>query len=116
MRARIREKFKFEAAHSVVMNGQFEEFHGHTYGLEIFVEGNIREGYVMDFLELRAIVEKEVLIPLDHKNLNKLFKNPTTENIALWIAERLRDKLPTGVRLYKLVLWEGNDNGVELEF
>ncbi|AIF69732.1 6-pyruvoyl tetrahydropterin synthase [Palaeococcus pacificus DY20341] len=116
MRARIREKFKFEAAHAVAINGGLEEIHGHTYRLEVFVEGELKEGYVMDFLELRRIVEREVIEKLDHKNLNRLFNNPTTENIALWIAERIREALPAESRLYKVVLWEGDDNGVEFEF
>ncbi|WP_048148273.1 6-pyruvoyl trahydropterin synthase family protein [Palaeococcus ferrophilus] len=115
MKARIRERFKFEAAHAVKIGGNTEEIHGHTFRLEVTVEGGIERGYVMDFLELRALVE-EILARLDHRNLNSLFENPTTENIALWIAERVSKGLPEGVALKRLVLWEGDENGVELEF
>ncbi|USS39961.1 6-carboxytetrahydropterin synthase [Thermococcus aggregans] len=115
MKARIREKFTFDAAHAVKINGELEEIHGHTFRGEIFIEGEVKEGYIMDFLELRKILDNAIA-PLRHKNLNKIFENPTTENIALWIAEQVKKGLPQGIRLHKIVLWEGDDNGVEFEF
>ncbi|AJC72552.1 MAG: 6-carboxytetrahydropterin synthase [Thermococcus sp.] len=115
MRARIIERFKFEAAHAVLIDGKPEELHGHTFRLEVTVEGPIKEGYVIDFIQLRNLVNR-VLEKLDHKNLNLLFENPTTENIALWIGEEVSRSLPEGVFLKRLVLWEGEENGVELEF
>jgi len=115
MKARIVERFKFEAAHAVIIGGDPEEIHGHTFRLEVAVEGPLKDGYVMDFLELRRIVD-EIIGKLDHRNLNALFENPTTENIALWIAEELTKRLPEGVRLQRVVLWEGEENGVEFEF
>ncbi|AFL94217.1 6-pyruvoyl-tetrahydropterin synthase [Thermococcus cleftensis] len=115
MRARIVERFKFEAAHAVVIDGKPEELHGHTFRLEVAVEGPLRNGYVMDFLELRKLVE-EILEELDHRNLNGIFENPTTENVALWIAGEVEKRLSNGVRLKRIVLWEGDENGVEFEF
>ncbi|NJE61050.1 6-carboxytetrahydropterin synthase [Thermococcus sp. 21S7] len=115
MRSRIIERFKFEAAHAVLINGKPEEIHGHTFRLEVAVEGPLKNGYVMDFLELRRIVN-EIIGKLDHRNLNTLFENPTTENVALWIAEEVEKKLPDGVRLRRVALWEGEENGVEFEF
>jgi len=115
MEARIVERFRFEAAHAVVINGKPEEVHGHTFRLEVAVEGPMKNGYVMDFLELRRIVDGAIG-GLDHRNLNALFENPTTENVALWIADRVKERLPDGVVLRRLVLWEGEDNGVEFEF
>ncbi len=115
MKARIVERFKFEAAHSVVVEGRLEELHGHTFRLEVAVEGPIKGGYVMDFIQLRKIVGG-IIGKLDHRNLNLLFENPTTENIALWISEEVSKGLPEGVYLKRVALWEGDDNGVELEF
>ncbi|NJE31056.1 6-carboxytetrahydropterin synthase [Thermococcus sp. 18S1] len=115
MKARIVERFKFEAAHAVIIEGKPEEVHGHTFRLEVAVEGPLKNGYVMDFLELRGIVN-EIIGKLDHRNLNTLFENPTTENVALWMAEELKKRLPEGVRLQRVVLWEGEENGVEFEF
>ncbi len=115
MGSRVVERFKFEAAHAVVIAGKPEEVHGHTFRLEVAVEGSLKNGYVMDFLELRRIVN-EIIEKLDHRNLNDLFENPTTENVALWIAGEVKKRLPEGVRLQRIVLWEGEENGVEFEF
>ncbi len=115
MKSRVVERFKFEAAHAVIIDGQAEEIHGHTFRLEIAVEGPLRNGYVIDFLHLRAIVD-EIVGKLDHRNLNSIFDNPTTENVALWIAGEIEKRLPHGVRLHRLRLWEGDENGVEFEF
>ncbi|NJE06129.1 6-carboxytetrahydropterin synthase [Thermococcus sp. M36] len=115
MKSRIVERFKFEAAHAVVIDGKPEELHGHTFWLEVALEGPLRNGYVMDFLELRRIVN-EIIERLDHRNLNALFENPTTENVALWIAGEIEKRLPDGIRLQRIVLWEGDENGVEFEF
>jgi len=115
MKSRVVERFRFEAAHAVIIDGKPEEIHGHTFRLEIAVDGPLRNGYVIDFLGLRAIVEG-VIKKLDHRNLNALFENPTTENIALWIAGEVEKRLPEGVKLHRLVLWEGDENGVEFEF
>ncbi|WP_297548018.1 6-carboxytetrahydropterin synthase [Thermococcus sp.] len=115
MKARVIERFKFESAHAVLIDGQAEEIHGHTFRLEVAVEGELKKDYIMDFLQLRAIVG-DVIKKLDHRNLTALFENPTTENIALWIASEIEKRLPDGVRLHRLRLWEGDENGVELEF
>ena len=115
MKVRVVERFKFESAHAVVINNRLEEIHGHTFRLEIAVEGNLKNGYVIDFLELRKIAS-EIIEKLNHRNLNTLFDNPTTENIALWIASKIEKRLPDGIRLHRLRLWEGDENGVELEF
>ncbi len=115
MKSRVVERFKFEAAHAVIIDGRPEEIHGHTFWLEVAVEGPLRNGYVIDFLQLRSIVE-EVIKKLDHRNLNSIFDNPTTENVALWIAEEVEKRLPEGIRLQRIVLWEGGENGVEFEF
>ena len=79
MKARIREKFKFDAAHAVVINGKPEEIHGHTFKLEVVVKGELRGGYVIDFLELREIVEG-VIANLRHKNLNRFL---TTQQLKI---------------------------------
>jgi len=115
MKARVIERFSFEAAHAVIIEGKPEEVHGHTFRLEVSVEGPLRGGYVIDFLELRRIVE-EVVGRLDHRNLNAFFDNPTTENVALWIGKGIIERLPEGIKLKRLVLWEGDDSGVEFEF
>ncbi|MDK2869117.1 MAG: dihydroneopterin phosphate aldolase [Pyrococcus sp.] len=114
MRARVIYRTSFDAAHAVKIE-EWEELHGHTFFLEVIVEGEIKKGYVIDFLKLKKIVDG-VVNELDHRNLNKIIDNPTAENLALWISEKIKKNLPGGVKLKKLSLWEGNEFGVELEW
>jgi len=75
-------------------------YHGHNYELEIGVTGSIdpETGFVIDLALLKRIIKEEVEIPFDHKNLNvevSEFKdlNPTVENIAKVIWDKLRLRL-----------------------
>ncbi len=88
------------------------KYHGHNYELEVGVTGAIdpETGYVIDLGLLKGIIKEEVEDAFDHKNLNlevPIFKqlNPTAENIAKVIWERLRDRLDTkydlSVKLYE---------------
>ncbi|ASJ16670.1 6-pyruvoyl tetrahydropterin synthase [Thermococcus chitonophagus] len=115
MKARLIVRTSFDAAHAVKIENDWEELHGHTFFLEVIVEGPIKHGYIMDFVKLRKTIES-VTKEIDHRNLNKIFDNPTTENIALWLADKIKGKLPDKVILKRLVLWEGSDYGVELEW
>lgn len=85
--------FTFDAAHALTQYyGKCENLHGHTYRLEVTVEGPVHEnGMVVDFVLLKRIVKRVVLSQLDHKNLNDHFENPSAENIATWIWEQLAD-------------------------
>ncbi len=75
-------------------------FHGHNYELEVGISGTIDKetGFLIDIEKLKCIIKEEVEDYLDHKNLNidiPDFKNlnPTMENIAILIWDRLRNKL-----------------------
>lgn len=87
-------------------------YHGHNYELEVGVTGDIHPetGFVIDLAVLKKIIKEEVEIPFDHKNLNvevAAFKdlNPTVENIAMVIWNKLRNRLDTtyeiSVKLYE---------------
>ena len=87
-------------------------YHGHNYELEIGVTGEIdpETGFVIDLAVLKAIIKEEVETPFDHKNLNlevEAFKelNPTVENIAMVIWNKLRKRLDVSyevsVKLYE---------------
>ena len=89
--------------------------HGHNYVVEVTVAGEVdeRSGMVMDLKYLKALLEREVLEPFDHKFLNeevRIFdeKIPTTENIALEIWSRLEEKLSVG-KLHRVRLYETPD-------
>ena len=75
-------------------------FHGHNYALEVGITGEVdpETGYLIDIKKLKTIMKEEVEDYLDHKDLNldvPEFKvtNPTMENIAILIWNKLRDKL-----------------------
>lgn len=94
-------------------------FHGHNYELEIKVVGEIDEatGYVMDLKKLSDTVSEQVLEHFDHKNLNldvEEFKtlNPTAENIAVVIYNRLRPHIEARHALF-IRLFETPRNYVE---
>jgi 6-pyruvoyltetrahydropterin/6-carboxytetrahydropterin synthase len=75
-------------------------YHGHNYELEVGITGTIDKetGYLIDLKVLKDLIKEEVEDPFDHKNLNKEvleFKNlnPTVENIAVVIWNKLRRRL-----------------------
>jgi 6-pyruvoyltetrahydropterin/6-carboxytetrahydropterin synthase len=95
--------------------------HGHTYQLEVTVEGEIdpETGYVMDFKDLKQSVKKNVVERLDRRHLNFDVDflrgvNPTAENIAVGIWRQLRDKLQPA-RLVRVALNETEKNRVVYE-
>ncbi|MEY3239613.1 MAG: hypothetical protein RIR11_1051 [Bacteroidota bacterium] len=94
-------------------------YHGHNYDLIVQVIGEIdpETGYVMDMKLLSDLIKSEVLDPFDHKNLNldtEEFKdlNPSAENIAMVIHQKLRTKLNQTLDL-KIRLYETERNFVE---
>jgi 6-pyruvoyltetrahydropterin/6-carboxytetrahydropterin synthase len=95
-------------------------WHGHNYELEITVDGSVdpETGFLMDLKDLKELVERRVLVDVDHKNLNTEVPwlariNPSTENVAVAIWGRLADELPAGVTLAKVLLRETPRNWVE---
>jgi 6-pyruvoyltetrahydropterin/6-carboxytetrahydropterin synthase len=97
-----------------------ENWHGHNYELDVTVAGPIdpQTGYVLDLKVLRELVERSVINDLDHRNLNLDVDwlggvNPTTENLVVAIWDRLAARLPDGIALERLVLWETPRNYVE---
>ena len=91
-------------------------YHGHNYDLEVMVTGEIdpESGYLIDMKDLSDLIKKEVLEPFDHKNLNLDVKeffqlNPTAENIAVVIYNKLRAQLNKKFEL-KIKLYETKSN------
>ena len=95
-------------------------WHGHNYELDVTVEGPVdpETGYVMDLKHLKQTLEERVLADVDHRNLNTDVAwlegtNPTTENLVVAIWNRIRETLPDGVWLSRIVLHETPRNSVE---
>ena len=91
-------------------------YHGHNYDLKVMVTGEIdpESGYLIDMKDLSDLIKKEVLEPFDHKNLNLDVKeffqlNPTAENIAVVIYNKLRSQLDKKFEL-KIKLYETKRN------
>ena len=94
-------------------------YHGHNYDLIVKVVGEIdpRTGYVIDMKILKELIQEHVLEAFDHKNLNldtEEFKdkNPTAENIAVVIYDKLRQQLDSKFEL-TIKLYETERNFVE---
>lgn len=94
-------------------------YHGHNYELIVSVTGPLDPltGYVIDTKQLKEWIKQEVEIPFDHKNLNLDVAdfanlNPTAENIAVVIWNRLRKHIPETMH-FKITLYETPRNFVE---
>jgi len=104
----------FSAAHQLKMVGEkCENLHGHNWNVEVHVAGSEldRAGVLMDFGVLKKHVAK-IMDTLDHQFLNDLdiFNDefsPSSENIAIYITERLREKIiRPNVRVSRVSAWE----------
>jgi len=105
----VSKEFSFDAAHNLVKyNGKCEKLHGHTYKLVVTVAGKKDdEGMVIDFNELKRVVKNYVLNILDHSYINDILEQPSAENIAEWIWNKISDKLQTDrYFLYEIRLYE----------
>ena len=125
-------KAHFNSAHKLANNNwskeknydifgkcSYENFHGHNYELIVKLTGDIdpETGMLMDLSVLKKIIKKEVEDVLDHKNLNldiPYFKDliPSTENLAIFIWNRLKDAIDIECDL-SIVLYETPRNFVE---
>ncbi len=112
-------EFKFDSAHRLIdYHGKCENLHGHTYKLRITLSGEISaepgaSGMMLDFGILKQTAAEEVVDVLDHRCLNDIIEQPTAENIAVWVWERLEDKLRgPNYRLHEIRLWETEGNFV----
>jgi 6-pyruvoyltetrahydropterin/6-carboxytetrahydropterin synthase len=129
----ITRKEHFNAAHQLWNSNWTEEqnlaifgkcanphFHGHNFDLYVCVKGqpNPDTGCVMDLKKLKVIIREEVIDHLDHQNLNLDVpwlsgQMPSIETISVAIWHRIAVKLPEGVQLHKITLWETQNNFVE---
>ncbi len=131
---RVSKIFDFEMAHALWgYDGKCSNVHGHSYRLTVTVEGAVRnepghpkDGMVVDFADLKAIVKQQVVDVYDHalvineltpeelvhmlqKYYHKLYLTswqPTCENLLLEYVRRIRRHLPEGLELVYAKLQE----------
>ncbi len=138
-RIRLTKHFSFEAAHALHnYDGKCSRLHGHSYQLFVTVIGepvsapsSPKLGMVMDFGLLKRIVNEEIIDKYDHSVVlneqscfhgdgSQMFSNvivvpfqPTCENMLLHFASKIQPRLPEGVSLSQLKLYETNDSYAE---
>ncbi|MGL2987800.1 6-pyruvoyl trahydropterin synthase family protein [Flavobacterium sp. RSSA_27] len=139
---RITKKFSFETGHALYgYDGKCKNVHGHSYKLSVTVIGapitdrsNVKLGMVIDFTDLKKIVKEEVVDQFDHATvfnqttphveLAKELKDrghhvilvdyqPTSENMIVDFAARIKSRLPEGISLFSLKLQETESSFAE---
>lgn len=139
---RITKQFTFETGHALYgYDGKCRNVHGHSYKLAVTVIGtpiedttNVKYGMVIDFGDLKKIVKGDIVDVFDHAtvfNRNtphiELAKEleerghhvilvdyqPTSENMVIDFAEKIKSKLPQGIELYSLRLQETESSYAE---
>jgi 6-pyruvoyltetrahydropterin/6-carboxytetrahydropterin synthase len=100
MRTRLSRSYRFESAHflpKVPPGHKCANMHGHSYNIEIVIEGEIdpATGWLMDFADIDVHVAPLVKL-LDHRVLNEIagLDNPTSELLAVWLWDKLSSTLP----------------------
>lgn len=132
---RITKQFTFETGHALYgYDGKCKNVHGHSYKLSVTVIGSpisdashVKFGMVIDFGDLKKIVKEEIVDPFDHATVfNKNTPHlelarelqdrghdviladyqPTSENMVIDFASRIKSRLPGNIKLHSLRLRE----------
>jgi 6-pyruvoyltetrahydropterin/6-carboxytetrahydropterin synthase len=100
MFVQLTKSFHFEAAHDLPAfpaDHKCRRLHGHSFRFDVIVEGEVdpAKGYLVDYGDIKRAAEPLVK-RLDHFYLNEVegLSNPTCENLAKWIWDRLKPALP----------------------
>jgi 6-pyruvoyltetrahydropterin/6-carboxytetrahydropterin synthase len=108
----LKKEYRFEAAHflpRVPAGHKCARVHGHSYKVELHVRGPVdpQTGWLIDFAVIDGAWD-EVHARLDHRNLNDVpgLENSTCENLAAYIWQAVRPKIP---QLFAVTVWETID-------
>jgi len=141
-RIRITKQFSFETGHALYgYDGKCKNVHGHSYKLSVTVIGtpisdrnNVKFGMVIDFSDLKKIVEEEIVDQFDHAtvfnqttphvSLAKELSDrghhvilvdyqPTSENMVIDFAQKIKNRLPESIQLHSLKLQETDSSFAE---
>ena len=99
-----------DCAHFLPGHKKCGVLHGHTYKVEVIIEGENKTGMIMDFADLKQTI-RAVLAEYDHRSLNDFLEYPSVENICEMLHTRFREKwnFPFTIRV-----WEGEGKWAEL--
>ena len=132
---RITKLFHFETGHALYgYDGKCKNVHGHSYKLAVTVSGNpisdtnnVKFGMVIDFCDLKKIINEEIVDVFDHATVfnkntphvelaNELIKRghhvllvdyqPTSEMMVIDFAEKIKNRLPSTIHLFSIKLQE----------
>ena len=134
--------FHFEAAHALIgYDGRCRNIHGHSYEMRVTIKGmpiidpsSPKNGMVMDFGDLKKIVNEEIVDHYDHafiindqmpkdfieevkrhyERIIVLPYQPTTELMLLDFSKKIKKRLPENVSLVKIFLKETEGSYAEL--
>jgi 6-pyruvoyltetrahydropterin/6-carboxytetrahydropterin synthase len=139
---RITKQFSFETGHALYgYDGKCKNVHGHSYKLSVTVIGkpivnrnDVKFGMVIDFSDLKKIVKEEIVDQFDHATVfnettphielaNELKMRghhvilvdyqPTSENMVIDFAQRIKNRLPDSIKLFSLKLQETDSSFAE---
>lgn len=139
---RITKQFTFETGHALYgYDGKCKNVHGHSYKLSVTVIGkpitdktNVKYGMVIDFSDLKKIVKEEIVDIFDHATVfnkntphielaNELQSRghhvilvdyqPTSENMVVDFASKIKSRLPQNINLFSLRLQETESSFAE---
>ncbi|MFA5850975.1 MAG: 6-carboxytetrahydropterin synthase [Bacteroidales bacterium] len=136
---RITKEFRFEGAHALTdYDGKCRHIHGHSYRLFVTLKGtplhetnHPKSGMVLDFSELKNIVNKLIIDPFDHalilrkdarlvNEIKEAYQNvvivefqPTCENLTVYFAGLIQKNLPEILELQSIKLYETPTSFVE---
>ena len=100
-----------DCAHLLPGHGKCGRLHGHTYRIQVVVEGDTTNGMVLDFAELKSQV-RSVLARYDHRHWNDFLDYPTVENIC----DRLATEIAAAVTFpFSIRVFEGHAKWAETD-
>jgi 6-pyruvoyltetrahydropterin/6-carboxytetrahydropterin synthase len=99
-----------DCAHFLPNHPKCGSLHGHTYRVDITIEGQAKNGMVIDFADLKQAL-RDVLHQYDHRNFNDFLEYPSVENICELLSGKIKEKLSFA---FTLRVWEGNGKWAEI--
>ena len=99
-----------DCAHFLPGHVKCGQIHGHTYKVEVIIEGEHSGGMVLDFNDLKSQT-RQVLNQYDHRHWNDFLPFPSVENICELLSRQLRERIsfPLVIRV-----WEGSGKWAEM--